>query len=123
LHFPPWDCLPYDRASPSRHVMGRRMATLSRLTRQTTEAPPIVVTTVAAVLQRVPPQNVSREARLILRPGAPLSLGALEAALMRFGYIMDERIDEPGEAAIRGQVIDLFPAGSDEPVRLEHRDD
>ena len=119
LLLPPWDCLPFDRAAPSRRIMGRRIATLAALAERP-EEPPIAVTTAAALLQRVPPRRTWAEARLRLRTGEPLSLPDLEDLLRRFGYVLDERIDEAGESAIRGQVIDIFPAGRDTPVRIEH---
>jgi transcription-repair coupling factor (superfamily II helicase) len=122
LLFPPWDCLPYDRAAPSRRVMGRRIATLKALT-EPSDVPRIVVTTAAALLQRLPPRETWTTAQRRLRKGEPLTLPDLEKDLLRFGYVLDERIDEAGEAAIRGQVIDLFPAGWSEPARIEHADD
>ncbi|HEY8564275.1 MAG TPA: DEAD/DEAH box helicase [Beijerinckiaceae bacterium] len=119
LVLPPWDCLPYDRAAPSREAMGRRTTTLAELTE--VEAP-LVVTTPEALLQRVPPRSLWSKARLSLRADEAVDLGALEAELLRLGYVLDERVDEPGEAALRGQVIDVYPAGAEVPVRLEHAD-
>jgi transcription-repair coupling factor (superfamily II helicase) len=55
----------------------------------------------------------------VLAPGDPLDLDALRAALAERGYYWDELVDEPGEVALRGRVIDVFPAGGDIPARLE----
>jgi len=118
--FPPWDCLPYDRASPSREVMGRRIEALAGFAESS--APSLVITTPSALLQRVPPRDLWRRTRLFLRIGDALDPGQVEAALSRIGYVLDERVDEAGEAAIRGQVIDVFPAGAKCPVRIEHAD-
>jgi transcription-repair coupling factor (superfamily II helicase) len=114
---PPWDCLPYDRASPSREAMGRRMAALRRLAGGCDGA--VVVTVPDALIQRVPPRGVCREAALALEVGKGFSAEALEASLSRLGYVVDERVDEPGEMAVRGQVVDIFPAGASAPVRLD----
>ncbi|RDI61938.1 transcription-repair coupling factor [Microvirga subterranea] len=121
LLLPGWDCLPYDRASPSRRVMGRRLAVLRALA--SGEHPcPIVVTTAAGLLQRVPPKDGLARAELVLKPGDVFERERLERQLRRMGYVFDERVDEPGEAALRGQVIDLYPAGTERPVRVEHDD-
>lgn len=114
-----WDCLPYDRAAPSRRVMGRRLAVLKAIGSGRTPSP-IVVTTPSGLLQRVPPMDDLLRAEFVLKPGDALSRKVIEARLTRLGYIFDERVDEPGEAALRGQVLDIFPAGAVSPVRIEH---
>jgi transcription-repair coupling factor (superfamily II helicase) len=119
LLLPPWDCLPYDTASPSREVMGQRMSVLRRML-QPSEAPRLLVTSAAAIVQRVPPREICKEAFYNLRAGEAFSQDALETYLDRAGYVLDERVDEPGEAAIRGQVIDIFPANRLLPYRAEH---
>ncbi|MBL0404585.1 transcription-repair coupling factor [Microvirga aerilata] len=116
---PPWDCLPYDSAPPSREAMGRRMSVLRRMT-EPSEAPRLLIASAAAIVQRVPPRDIWQVASYDLKAGEPFSQEALEDYLDRAGYILDERVDEPGEAAIRGQVIDLFPANSLLPYRAEH---
>lgn len=119
--FSGWDCLPYDRASPSRRVMGRRLAVLRALASGRPHCP-VIVTTPAGLLQRVPPKDSIARAAIILKPGDAFERDRLEHQLRRMGYVFDERVDEPGEAALRGQVIDLYPAGTEEPVRIEHDD-
>ncbi|MGF9756468.1 helicase-related protein [Microvirga sp. 0TCS3.31] len=117
--FPPWDCLPYDSTSPSREAMGRRMSILRRMS-EPAKGKRLLITSSAAVVQRVPPRSIWKQAGLHLATGEAFSQDELEAYLHRAGYILDERVDEPGEAAIRGQVIDLFPASSRLPYRVEH---
>ena len=118
LSLPPWDVLPYDRAAPSAAVVGRRILTLSALALPAT-CPRLLLTSAEAALQRVRPPEAWRGADLVLRPGDALDVEAFRAALAERGYHWDERVDEPGEVALRGQVIDLFPAGAAEPARLE----
>ena len=116
---PPWDCLPCDSASPSREAMGRRMAVLRRISEPGT-APRVLIASAAAIVQRVPPRDIVRKTIFSLQAGEAFSAEALNDYLQRAGYILDERVDEPGEVAIRGQVIDLFPADSPLPYRAEH---
>ena len=119
--FPPWDCLPYERASPSSEVMGRRMAALRCLAGRG-DAPCLVISTPDALLQRVPPRQRLAQAGLELAVGDAIDLEVLGTDLRRAGYEFDERVDEVGECAVRGQVIDVFPAGAAKPFRLEHEE-
>lgn len=122
LILPPWDCLPYDSASPSRDVMGQRMSVLRQMALPA-KAPRILITSPAAMLQRVPPRAIWEGAILSLKTGGVFSQASLEQFLHRAGYILDDRVDEPGEAAIRGQVIDVFPANSPMPYRAEYEEE
>jgi transcription-repair coupling factor (superfamily II helicase) len=115
---PRWDCLPYDPNGPSREVMGRRASVLRRLAGHET-SPPLVIATAEAVLQRVPPRSVWAGATLMLRAGQPLSVDDLRSFLEETGYALDALVDQPGEAAIHGQVLDVFPGGALGPVRIE----
>ena len=117
LLFPPWDCLPYDRAQPSAAAMGQRMAVLQRLA----EPRPgrLLATTVAALIQRVPPAATLAHAVWTIAVGQALQRDRLVEFLTCSGYAVDERVDEPGEAALRASVIDLFPAAAAHPARVE----
>ncbi len=118
--FPAWDSLPYDGASPSREAMGQRMQTLHALA-AAPKSPWLLISTVEAVLQRVPPRSLWQSGpTLTLRVGDRLDPLALEAFLRRTGYIFDDRVDDPGEAALHGQVADIFPAGAESPVRIDY---
>jgi transcription-repair coupling factor (superfamily II helicase) len=121
LTFPAWDCVPYDRAGPSREVMGIRTATLRQLSGPA-QGRRIVVTTPEALAQRVAPRSLWSGAEFHLKVGDELPIEAFEDFLLRTGYILDERVDEAGEAAIRGAVVDLFPPVGGHPVRLDHSD-
>ncbi|MGN7127624.1 helicase-related protein [Methylorubrum thiocyanatum] len=117
--YPEWDCLPFDRASPSRGVMGARTGVLRWLTDEQAR-PDIVLTTAPALLQRVPPPETWDAAHVELRVGEALDPERLTAELARLGYILDDRVDEPGEVAVRGRTIDVFPAAAPLPCRVEH---
>ncbi|RVU16576.1 helicase-related protein [Methylobacterium oryzihabitans] len=117
--YPEWDCLPFDRASPSRGVMGARAGVLRWLTDEAA-LPDFLLTTAPALIQRVPPPETWGPAHLELSPGDPLDPEAVTAFLRRLGYIQDDRIDEPGEVAVRGRTIEVFPAAAPRPCRIEH---
>ncbi|MGP1394229.1 MAG: transcription-repair coupling factor [Inquilinaceae bacterium] len=120
LVFPAWDCLPYDRVSPHAEIIARRIDTLTRLVeRRDGGGPRLVLTTVNAVLQRVPPRRTFAEATFAAAIGDTVSLEALQDFLARNGYGRAQTVREPGEFAIRGGIVDLFPPGTDEPLRLD----
>jgi transcription-repair coupling factor (superfamily II helicase) len=115
---PAWDCLPYDRISPSREVMGLRMAAVHRLAERA-RAPVLAIASVDAAMQRLPPP--SSWTSITLRAGEKLDVEAVAHELKRLGYALEEDVaDQPGEAAIRGAVLDVFPAASPVPYRVEH---
>lgn len=120
-HFPGWDCFPYDRMPPSKACMGARMGVLRWLT-DAENRPGLVITTPAALVRRVPPRSVWAFAHHDIRVGDAFEADTLEAALVRIGYRLDDRVDEPGEAAFRPHVLDLFPAAAPLPCRVEHED-
>src|SRR5271165_5317632 len=118
LRFPAWDCLPYDRVSPNPVLVAERVATLTRLL-ETPARPRIVLTTVNALVQRVPPRTVFAGASLALAVNATIQPETLAAFLEAHGYGRAGTVMEPGEYAMRGGIIDLFPAGEPDPVRLD----
>jgi len=121
LEYPAWDCLPYDRLSPTASVAAQRMATLTRLARRdpSDAKPLLVVATIAAVTQRTPPRQAVTGAGFEARVGRDLDTTALERYVAANGYVRASTVSERGEYAIRGGVIDVFPPGFDEPVRLD----
>ena len=118
--FPRWDCFPYELGGPSREIMGRRASVLRRLSAAIPE--PLLIATPEAALQRVPPRRIWPGATLTVRVGEEISPETLRDFLERTGYELDAFVDEPGEAAIHGQTIDVFPAGSLGPVRIDAMD-
>ncbi len=114
---PPWDCLPYDRISPSRQCMGRRMDAL-RVWCQTTR-PALFITSLDAALQRIPPLAVVKRSFFELTSGTRFDEAAFRAFIEMTGYIEDGLVDEPGEVAFRADVIDIFPAGQMLPMRIQ----
>jgi transcription-repair coupling factor (superfamily II helicase) len=120
LRFPAWDCLPYDRVSPNPEIVAERVATLTRLLEPARRGHPrVVVTTVNALVQKVPPRKAFRGATMHLRKGGRVEPEKLTAYLEANGYGRTGTVMEPGEYALRGGIIDLFPAGEPDPVRLD----
>jgi transcription-repair coupling factor (superfamily II helicase) len=118
LRFPAWDCLPYDRVSPNPILVSERITTLARLAEKTAR-PRIVLTTVNALVQRVPPRSAFRDASMVLSVGGEAPPDALARFLDANGYGRAGTVMEPGEYAIRGGIVDIFPAGEADPVRLD----
>jgi transcription-repair coupling factor (superfamily II helicase) len=119
LTFPAWDCLPYDRVGPSAGVAAQRMAALSTLAEGLDDKPRLLVTTVPAVIQRVPPLTAVKRASYAAKAGNTVEIADLERYFAVNGYSRASTVSERGEFAIRGGVIDVFPPGADEPVRLD----
>jgi transcription-repair coupling factor (superfamily II helicase) len=118
LRFPAWDCLPYDRVSPNAALVSERIATLGRLLEPPVR-PRVVLSTVNALVQRVPPRSVFRGASFDLAVGGDVRPEALAGFLEANGYGRAGTVMEPGEYAIRGGIIDIFPAGEADPVRID----
>jgi transcription-repair coupling factor (superfamily II helicase) len=121
LAFPAWDTQPYDRVSPNAGIMAQRMTTLSRLTRSRTseEHPRIVSTTVNALVQRVPPRSRLETETFSAAPGNVVKTEQLVAWLEINGFLRTGTVRDTGEYAVRGGIIDLYPAGLPNPVRLD----
>jgi transcription-repair coupling factor (superfamily II helicase) len=116
--FPAWDCLPYDRVSPNAEIVARRLDVLSRLAHRVPDHA-IVLTTVSAVLQRVPPRAELADATLSARVGEEIPQARLADFFTSNGYHRAGTVREPGEYAIRGGIVDVFPPGESEPLRLD----
>jgi transcription-repair coupling factor (superfamily II helicase) len=120
LEFPAWDCLPYDRVSPHAGVVAQRMTALSRLARaQGRERPSVLLTSVNAVLQRVPARGFVARQALSIAPGNVLAMAGITAWLERNGFLRAPTVREPGEYAVRGGILDLYAPGTAAPVRLD----
>ncbi|HEY0601084.1 transcription-repair coupling factor [Brevundimonas sp.] len=121
VEFPAWDCLPYDRLSPTSSVSAERMAALTRLAQRAPDdsKPLLLVTTVGAAMQRTPPREVTCGAGFETTVGLDLDTAALERYFAANGYMRASTVSERGEFAVRGGVIDVYPPGFEEPVRLD----
>jgi transcription-repair coupling factor (superfamily II helicase) len=120
MEFPAWDCLPYDRVSPHAGVVAQRMTVLSRLSRvKGRDKPSILLTTVNAASQRVPARDFTATHALSVAPGNVLGMSGVVNWLELNGFMRASTVREPGEYAVRGGILDLYPPGMDMPVRFD----
>ena len=122
LHvFPAWDCLPYDRLSPQNALVGQRVETLARLAEgdSSSGGGSLLVTTVNALLQRVPTAGYFADRSMILQSGDATGPARLAEFLSGQGYLRTDTVRETGEFALRGGILDIFPPGREAPVRLD----
>src|SRR3569623_1718462 len=118
LTFPAWDCLPYDRASPTLQVMAERMATLHQL-QQPVKGPQLLITTANAAMQRTLTPFRIRQLVARLAPGERIGRDRLAEMLQANGYMRTETVADAGEFAVRGGLVDLFPSGEEQALRLD----
>ncbi|MCI5050435.1 MAG: transcription-repair coupling factor [Rickettsiales bacterium] len=119
LTLPAWDCLPYDRVSPSKAITAQRIATLCNLSQISDEAPFIVLTTIGAAMQKLAPASFLRDSSYLLKVGKDLQQDDIVSYLVSNGYTRTSKVMEPGEFAIRGSIIDIFPPNQEDAIRLD----
>ncbi len=118
IRFPAWDCLPYDRVSPSADVSGARMQALARFAALPSK-PLLILTTVNALMQRTVPLQAVAKSTMRLVPGQVIVTDKLSAFLSSNGYSRTGTVVEVGDFAVRGGLIDLYPPNSIGPIRLD----
>ncbi|MDT8327302.1 MAG: transcription-repair coupling factor [Roseovarius sp.] len=118
VSFPGWDCLPYDRVSPNADISATRMATLAGLVHGMPKRF-VLLTTLNAASQYIPAREVLRDAAFSARVGERVDEAALRNFLVRMGFTQAPTVTEPGDYALRGGIIDIFPPGEGGPVRLD----
>ena len=120
IELPAWDCLPYDRISPSSDLAAQRAYALMELAkRKETQKPCLVISSIAAITQRTAPRAHLAGSGFSATPGEVVDRGALEHYLSINGYARTSSVIEAGDYAIRGGVVDIFPSGASEPLRLD----
>ena len=120
LSFPDWETLPYDLFSPHPDIVSQRVAALYRLP---SVRRGVLVVPVSSLMQRLPPPNWIAGNALDLRKGQKLDLDAEKRRLESSGYRNVPQVLDPGDFAVRGALLDLYPMGSDRPFRIELLDD
>lgn len=119
LQLPAWDTLPYDRVSPSHAITAARLNCLSALATRTSSKPYVLLTTVNAISQKLPPRAVFQSTRFIITKGGTLKREALFEFLGTNGYLRVGKVMEAGEFAVRGSLIDIFPSGYESAIRID----
>ena len=120
---PAWDTVPYDRVGPNAEIVARRITALALLAASARKEPTVVLTTVNAILQRMPPREFVKRALRNIAPGQRIDRASLIERLSLAGFVRTGTVMEPGEFAVRGSLIDVFPPGRPTPVRLDFFDD
>jgi transcription-repair coupling factor (superfamily II helicase) len=118
LTFPAWDCLPYDRASPALRTMAERLSTLEKLQAKRS-GPQLLVATANAATQRILTPFRIRQLTRSLAEGERIERDRLVNLLQANGYQRTDAVHDAGEYAVRGSIVDLFPAGAEQAVRLD----
>ena len=119
IQLPAWDTVPYDRIGPNAEIVATRVASLARLAAAARKGPTVVLTTVNAILQRLPPREFIRRSLKTIAPGQRIDMNQLIQRLSLAGFQRTGTVMEPGEYAVRGGILDLFPPGRLAPVRLD----
>ncbi len=123
LEFPAWDTVPYDRVSPNSIIVAKRIETLAKIVFWNDKRPLIVVSSLGAVLQKLPPAKIFKNARRKIKVGSNLNFNDFLHYVSINGYTRVEQVMEPGEYAVRGDITDIFPSGMDNPLRIDLFDD
>ena len=120
VYFPDWETLPYDTFSPLPELVSQRLLTLHQL-RSLRRG--IVIVALATLLQRIAPTDFLDAHSLVLTVGDHLDIDPFRRRLEQAGYQCVSQVVAHGEYAVRGSLIDLFPMGSDTPLRIDLLDD
>ena len=116
LPFPDWESLPYDAFAPHPDIISERLLTLYRLPELTCG---IVMLTATTLQHRLPPRAYVAGHSFLLDTGAALDIEAFRARLQQAGYQTVAQVMEPGEYAVRGGLVDVFPMGASGPYRID----
>ena len=119
-HFVEWETLPWDTFSPHQDIISERLSVLASLGDMHNG---IIIASAPALLQKLPPLDYVAARSLSLRTGQQLPREAFIDSLVASGYFRVPQVSEHGEFAVRGSLIDIFPMGSDRPIRMDFFDD
>ena len=124
LKFPAWDTVPYDRVSPNPSIVATRIECLSELAlNPNSRTPRVIITSVGAALQKLPLKKIFLNSSREVCVGCVLNFNDFIHYVSINGYTKVAQVYEQGEYAVRGDIIDIFPVGTDEPLRIDLFDD
>ncbi len=121
FHFPAWDTLPYDVFSPNPEIVSQRLAFLHNISQNIDKG--ILIIPTNNLMQRLSTKSFIKGRSLVLEINSPFDIAKKRLSFENNGYHCVTEVREPGEFAVRGGVVDIFPTGSDQAFRLELFDD
>lgn len=116
--FPDWETLPYDRLSPHQDIVSERLALLAHMPKSG-----IVLIAASTLSQRIAPPSWLLGQHFDIRKGQKFDVENERHRLTRAGYRSVDTVFEPGEFAVRGSLMDIFPTGQAAPIRIDLFDD
>ena len=120
FRFPDLETLPYDQFSPHQDIISERIKCLATISDATTG---LLILPISTLLQKITPPDFIRQRSLSLKVGDISEPAELRAKMVLYGYRAVSQVEEHGEFATRGSILDLFPMGSKTPFRIEFFDD
>ena len=120
IHFSDWETLPYDHFSPHQDIISDRLAALYKMPNLQQGA---IITSIATLMHQLVPRDFLEGNIFLLSVGDKLNIDTTRRRLERGGYRCVSQVQEHGEYAVRGSIIDLYPMGSDSPYRIDLFDD
>jgi len=121
FHFPAWDTLPYDVFSPNPEIVSQRLSFLHNISQNINKG--ILIIPTNNLMQRLSTKSFIKGRSLILEINSAFDIAKKRLSFENNGYHCVSEVREPGEFAVRGGVIDIFPTGSNQAYRLELFDD
>ena len=115
VNFPAWETLPHERLSPKADTVTARFKALNKITDQSAK---VIVCSIRALLQPIIANNLE-ESKISLVNKMELSMADLILKLVEFGFTRSDLVERRGDFAVRGGILDLFPADQDHPIRLD----
>ncbi len=116
LRLPDWEVLPYDLFSPHPDIVSERLKTLFELPQVTHGC---LIVAADTLMQRLPPRPYVQGRAFELKKGESLALEPFRQRLAEAGYASVSQVVSPGEFAVRGSLLDVFPMGSSTPLRID----
>ena len=120
LHFVDWETLPWDNFSPHQDSVSQRLSVLAALPDLQHG---VIVATASVLQQRLAPLDYIAARALSLQCGQALPRTTFINSLSQSGYLRVPQVSEHGEFAVRGSLIDIFPMGTNQPLRIDFFDD
>jgi transcription-repair coupling factor (superfamily II helicase) len=116
LFFPSWELLPYESLSPINEISGERLEILNRLRNGENL---FLITPIEALMQTIIPRSSLEKNVFLIKPNDELERGFLEASLADNGFSRSFLVESRCEFSVRGDIVDFFQPGADNPVRIE----